>query len=160
MYLEGKVRESIYFLLGVFQHHALGLFSSMVNPCCIGPGRMSVISGKFIRQNRPGTFSASMWGTCAKPEVWMLAQELDSMCPPFSNEFSKMDILQNSKHWKAFGDIRTNTWPLANEAVSIYNFNWLDWKGINLGWHTWTSVKSNLSSTALKETLMLNLIYF
>lgn len=32
----------------------------------------------------------------------MLAQKLDSICSPFTNQFSKVDILQNSKKLKSF----------------------------------------------------------
>lgn len=38
------------------------------------------------------------------------------------------------------GDIRMNTPPLANEAVSIYYFNWLEWKRIVPVLALWTSV--------------------
>lgn len=121
----------------------------------IGSGRMSIAYRfrkdvnyirHFIRQDRPGTFSGNLWSTCAKPWLWMLAQKLDSICSPFSNQFSKVDILWISKKekllaWKGChnepGDIRMNTLPL---AVSIYNLNWLDWKQINPGWHTWTPI--------------------
>lgn len=129
----------------------LGLFSCIVNPGLYRTRKNVNYIGHFIRHDRPGTFSTNLWSTCVKLWLWMLAQKLDSIRSPFSNQFSKVDILQNSKKktekllaWKGChnepGDIRMNTRPLANEAVSIYNLNWLDWKRINPGWHTWTSV--------------------
>lgn len=62
----------------------------------------------------------------------------------FKIQKKKKKKLKKLLAWKGFhneaGDIRMNARPLANEGVSIYNLNWWDWKQINAGWHTWTSV--------------------
>ena len=129
-------------------------FPAFANPCCVAGGRMSIILSVFYQTGQAwNIFCKNVWSTCAKPCLWMLAQKLDSIRSPFSNQFSKVDILQNSKKkkktekllaWKGFhneaGDIRMNARPLANEGVSIYNLNWWDWKQINPSWHMWTSV--------------------
>lgn len=150
--------ESLYFPQGVFQHHCsccFVFFPSLANLRWIGPGRISIIIGHFIRQDRPGTLSANVRGICAKPWLWMPAQKMYSICSPFSNQFSKVDFspkIEKLSVWKGFhigpGDIGMNTQPLANDAFSIYNLYELNWKQINIGRHTWTSTTGTCPSAA------------
>lgn len=121
---------------------------------------------RFIRQDRPGTFSANLWSTCAKLWLWMQAQKLDSNPSPFSNQFSKVDILHNSKKWKAFGmkrlSYRTRRYHNEYSTISKWGSFYLQFELIgfkaNKPWlaHMDISV-SNLPSTSLKGTVS---VYF
>lgn len=125
----------------------LVFFSIVLNPCCIGPGTMSIVLG--ILSDRTGL--EHFLQIC---EAHVLNSGFECWHKSWIQFISHSAI--NSAKWIFFkihnsemllswkgchtqpGDIRVNTRPLANEAVSLYNLIWLDWKRINPRWHTWT----------------------
>lgn len=66
-------------------------------------------------------FFADSWNAWVKPWLWMLVQKLDSIHSPFSNQYSKVGILQHSKKRNAFGMKRLSyrTRGYQNEYLTI-----------------------------------------